>query len=334
MQNQVVIPDNIDHVVKTTQQWNEVAVANWVIPRGCLCIELVSTPHKQTKIKVGEGNKYYHQLPYVGGDGELSNYYTKEEVDNIIKNLNCMRIASTHVYASKFELPKSGNKLGDVRFVANPNPSVSTEPVEYLWNGARWLLVGSVVDVDMSEYVKKSEIMPRVEALEKVAHSHANKSILDQTTAAYTIPEKQKLATLKNYDDTQIKHRVSDLEEKSHTHANKQILDMTTAPFTTQDKQKLDSLHNYEPFVGTDGEYDGVEGLVPAPTASDTRKFLASDGSWKTVEAGTFDGIKDIQLSETTPGGLTVTNSDDEDYDLDVFSTLGKITIHGTQSPD
>ena len=66
--------DSHQHVVKTTSQWNDRAVEYWVVPRGCLCIEL--TPEGKTKLKVGEGNKFYHQLPYVCEGSDLSDYYT------------------------------------------------------------------------------------------------------------------------------------------------------------------------------------------------------------------------------------------------------------------
>ena len=32
--------DSHQHVVKTSEQWNERIVEFWVIPRGCLCVEL------------------------------------------------------------------------------------------------------------------------------------------------------------------------------------------------------------------------------------------------------------------------------------------------------
>lgn len=42
----------------------------------------------------------------------------------------------------------------------------------------------------------------------------------------------------------------------------------------------------YSNFVGTDGTSAGTEGLVPAPTTSDTDKYLKSDGTWATVSGG------------------------------------------------
>lgn len=42
----------------------------------------------------------------------------------------------------------------------------------------------------------------------------------------------------------------------------------------------------YSNFVGTDGNTGGTAGLVPAPTTSDTDKYLKSDGTWATVSGG------------------------------------------------
>ena len=186
---------------------------------------------------------------------------------------------------SMHKLTKNGNKLGDVRFVANPNQSVSTDPIPYLWNGTKWIAFGSFFE-DMSKYVTRAEIIPRVEQLERVAHTHTNKTVLDQTTAPYTREEKTKLASLKNYDDTVVKRDINELQRKAHTHANMDILNQTTAPFTSSEKEKLASLKNYKPFIGTDGEENGKEGLVPEPLTTDVNKFLSSDGTWETIEPG------------------------------------------------
>ena len=78
--------DSHQHVVKTTAQWDERAVEYWVVPRGCLCVEL--TPEGKTKLKVGEGNKYFKQLPYIYDRGDLTNYYTKEEVVHTRMNIS------------------------------------------------------------------------------------------------------------------------------------------------------------------------------------------------------------------------------------------------------
>lgn len=324
--------DSHHHVVKTTAQWKERAVEYWVVPRGCLCVEL--TPEHKTKLKVGEGNKYYAQLPYICEGHDLEDYYTKEEIDRLLDNLNRMAIQSTDEYDSKDDLPLDGNKLGDVRFVKSASPEIKIDPDVYLWNGDRWIFVGyDFVEIDLSQYLKKEEfhsyfdpVSEKVDEMYPKMHTHENKSVLDQTERPYTIADKEKLDSLHNYDDTEIRelieetghthwnknvldtitpdslwtvedrtkfeslhnyddselrNRMGVVESKAHTHTNKDILDQTTAPFKTEDKQKLDSLENYDVFVGTDGRYPGIKGLVPAPSVMDIGKFLSSSGEWE-----------------------------------------------------
>ena len=313
------VSDSHMHIVKTTAQWNDRAIANWVVPRGCLCIEL--TTDLKTKLKIGEGNKFYHQLPYVGGDGgDLSNYYTKQEIDMILKNLDYMSIKSINEYPSPEALPKTGNKQGDVRFVRNQTPG--EDPYTYLWNGLKWIGVTGIVDIDLSEYAKKSEVNPRLNALEQQAHTHANKPVVDQLTQN-VIDDSHK-----HTNETVLDQVTQDVIDNSHGHTNKTVLDQvtqpiidwahkhdniavlngTTASYTIAEKEKLASLENYNDFVGTDGEDDGVHGLVPAPTVDDEGKFLSADGTWQNVPNGDSyqagDGI-DID-TETDPSTISV----------------------------
>lgn len=237
--------DSHQHIVKTSSQWNDRSVEYLVIPRGCLCVEL--TPKGKTKIKVGEGNKFYSQLPYICDHEDLYDYYTKEEVDNIINNLEYMAIRSTNEYDSRNDLPIKGNKLGDVRFVRSQSPSIKEDPDTYVWNGSRWIMVGSPLqEIDLSEYVKRSEIEPRIRSLEEKAHVHYNKDVLDQTSAPYTVQEKEKLSTLENYDDTELREMIESIHFDTHTHDNKDILDQITDAWTSEDREKFDSLHNYD----------------------------------------------------------------------------------------
>ena len=300
--SQNVKHDHNDHIVRTKEQWDDRAIANYAIPRGVLCIELTSKT--ETRLKIGEGDKFYKQLPYVGGDsGDLSNYYTKQEVDNIIANLNFMSIASTRIYDSKSQLPLNGNKLGDLRFVRGEKPT--DDPFEYLWNGNKWIQIGGYADIDLSKYVTREEIMPRIQSLEKSSHTHSNKSILDQITASYTIEEKQKLAELKNYDDTQIKRDISELQSKAHAHINKSILDQTTAPFTREEKTKLAELENYDDTEITSRVSDledvahthtnkSILDLVEEPytTAEKTKLASLENYTLPTASSDTLGGVK------------------------------------------
>lgn len=242
--------DSHQHVVKTSEQWNEKIVEFWIVPRGCLCVEL--TPRGKTKLKIGEGNKYYSQLPYICGD-DLSQYYTKTEVDNLLENFNRMAIMSVEEYDEKSDLPPTGNKLGDVRFVKSQNPSIKIDPDIYLWNGLRWVYVGDKFqDIDLSKYLKKTEfhelfdpVSEKVDEMYPIRHTHANKDVLDQITAPFTVPEKEKLAGLENYDDTEIRELI---QETGHTHPNKELLDTITLDslWSHSDREKFDSLHNYD----------------------------------------------------------------------------------------
>lgn len=242
--------DSHQHVVKTSEQWNERIVEFWVVPRGCLCVEL--TPRGKTKLKIGEGNKYYSQLPYICDD-DLSQYYTKTEVDNLLENFNRMAIMSTEEYDEKSDLPLTGNKLGDVRFVKSQNPSIKIDPDIYLWNGLRWVFVGDKFpDIDLSNYLKKTEfhelfdpVSEKVDEMYPMRHTHENKAVLDQITAPFTVPEKEKLAGLENYDDTEIRELI---QETGHTHPNKELLDTITSDslWSNSDREKFDSLHNYD----------------------------------------------------------------------------------------
>ena len=241
----MVEKDSFDHVVKTTAQWESQSFEYWIIPRGVLCVEL--TPDKKTKIKIGEGNKIYSQLPYINSEADLSDYYTKEEIDNILALLNFVAIPSTEIYPSKESLPQTGNRQGDLRFVLNPGG----DPYSYLWFNNKWIQVGGV---DLSEYAKKSEVNPRLNALELKAHTHANKSVLDRLTG--------------------------NVIDDSHRHSNKNILDATTAPYTTQDKATLDGLAAITIFEGATKTEDGTMGYVPAPLQGQQTYFLKGDGSW------------------------------------------------------
>lgn len=239
------------HVVKTSAQWDERAIEFWVVPRGCLCVEL--TPEGKTKIKIGEGNKFYSQLPYVNDMSDLENYYTKEEVDNIVTNINLMAIRSTDEYDTKNDLPTGGNKLGDVRFVKSSSPSIKTDPDVYLWNGSRWIYVGyELQDIDLSQYLKKDEfhelfdpVREKVEEMYPKMHTHENKNILDRIEEPYSTAEKEKLAGLENYDDTEIRELIV---ETGHTHPNKPVLDTITddSLWSESDRTKFESLHNYD----------------------------------------------------------------------------------------
>lgn len=101
------------HIIKTSEQWNSAAVRYKIIPSSVLCIELTGTG--KTYIKIGEGNKYYSQLPYVSSNDsqDLSNYYTKQETDAKLID----KMTFKEIIPSTEQLPVTGNSVGDVYFV-------------------------------------------------------------------------------------------------------------------------------------------------------------------------------------------------------------------------
>ena len=204
------------HIVRKTAQWQERAVRYAIIPRGCLCVEL--TPSGKTKIKIGEGGKYYEQLPYIGADTDLSSFFTREELETLIKDQvtrildevlskgSILRLVGS-IAPSKDALPKRDNTTGEIRFVKNPKPTADDMYIEYIWTGDRWERLGTATngDIDLSQFAKADYVEKKI---------------------------------------TQINQQLSTLKSSAHTHSNQHILDHTTASFTSEDRQKLDSIEN------------------------------------------------------------------------------------------
>lgn len=326
---QNILPD-LTHIARTTYQWEHTADKYEIIPNGVLCIEFVKVD--QTLIKIGDGHHIYKQLPYVSSI-DLKNYYTKEETDNriieIFNELKSIRIKGE--VSDLSNLPTDNNTEGDLWFVRRTSPTGHSRYDEYVWYKNNWESIGlSESDIDLSEYAKKEYVDEKIEEvdekIDRYMHTHSNKEILDQITAPFTTEKDEKLESLHNYDDTEIRRII---DERTHTHSNKSILDQTSAAYTTDKDNKLESLHNYDDtevqdrleileqiahfhenkeildrttaaftreqaitlldckdFEGTDGTNDGYHGFVPAPTASDAGKVLGANGQWVPMSGG------------------------------------------------
>lgn len=160
--------------------------------------------------------------------------------------------------ATKFATPRSitftGGATGTFNFDGSANVSVS-------------------ITVDLSTCLKTSD--SRIAGWNTAAtasHTHANKTILDATTASFTTEDKSNLddavdaihthanktildATTAAFT-TEDKSKVDSSATNSHTHSNKAVLDATTASFTTTDKSKLDGLVQFSAVKLTQAEYD------------------------------------------------------------------------------
>lgn len=234
--------EDLSHITRTTRQWETTIDRYEIIPKGVLCIELCND--KLTKIKIGNGHLIYEQLPYVS-DVNLSDYYTKEETNNLLKDLKCIKIKGEA--SSLSDLPLRGNEEGDLWFIPKSDPDTHNRYDEYIWYKNKWESFGSS-DIDLSEYAKKSYVDAHIQEVQNeiteiiesgYLHKHDNKNILDHTSAVYNVEKDNKLRDLHNYDDTE-------LREKAHTHLNKNILDQTDAVYNRDKDDKLSSLHNYD----------------------------------------------------------------------------------------
>ena len=91
----------------------------------------------------------------------------------------------------------------------------------------------------------------------------------------------------------------------------------------------------YDPFTGTDGQADGVAGLVPGPLTTDAGKFLKADGTWDTPPGTAYTAGTNIQINNdvisatdtTYSAGFGITidannaiSADDQLHNLDLYA--------------
>lgn len=149
---------------RTTDQWTTVSR---VIPKGFICVEL--TTDGKCKMKCGDGINTYANLPYVGGDLDmtkisesiaiiLADYYTKTETDNAISDAisnlgNLFRFKGRVDSIDK--LPVSDNQQGDIYLVGLEDAS---EFEEYYYTGTFFDYLGKTTSIDLIDYYKKTEI--------------------------------------------------------------------------------------------------------------------------------------------------------------------------------
>lgn len=138
---------------RTTAEWSGVTRA---IPKGYTCVEL--TIDGKCKLKVGDGVLTYAELPYVGGDIDLTSYYTKSETDTAISEA-ISSLGTLFKFKGRIDtvgdLPSDGNQQGDVYLVGAADAS---EFAEYYWTGTMFDYMGKTGSVDLSNYYTKSEV--------------------------------------------------------------------------------------------------------------------------------------------------------------------------------
>ena len=198
-----VIMDGIEIYLdtRTTAQW---ATVSRVIPKGFVCVEL--TTDGKCKMKCGDGVQTFADLPYVGGDLDMTDYYTKTETDNAISkaigNLGTLFRFKGRV-DTVGDLPASDNQQGDVYLVGVESAS---EFAEYYWTGTFFDYMGKTTSISLIEYYKKSEVDNLLNGkVDKVEGKGLS-------TEDFTTELKNRLNSLENYDDTALTERVDAIE--------------------------------------------------------------------------------------------------------------------------
>lgn len=138
---------------RTTAEWAGVTRA---MPKGYACVEL--TADGKCKLKIGDGALPFSSLPYVGGDIDLTAYYTKGQTDAAI-SAAIGELGTVFTFKGRVdsveELPADGNKQGDVFLVGTADAS---EYAEYYWTGTMFDYMGKTGSVDLSNYYTKTEV--------------------------------------------------------------------------------------------------------------------------------------------------------------------------------
>lgn len=196
------------HDVRTTAEW--ATVGTTVIPKGYLTIELTTTG--QPKAKVGNGTDTWATLPYLTAETDLSDYATKNYVDTGIQSaisaLGTIFTVKGRVDTSN-DLPAEDNKNGDVYLVGAED---SDNYAEYMWTGTLWNMLGTTVEVDLSNYYTKDAVYTKTEVDGLLDDKVDKVDGMGLSQENFTTDLKTKLDGLENYDDTSLAQRVTDIE--------------------------------------------------------------------------------------------------------------------------
>lgn len=189
----------IDHMIKTTKEWQSTSMFNKIIERGTLCIEI--TVNDEFFAKVGDGRRSYKNLPYLfqssfeqltSADTSLmeliqnglNERYTKEEVDAIehqlmelIQNIDLSNYVTNnalHEYTQSFT-PEEKEKLA------------SLENADLSGLDAR---VTALEEIDHSLYATEEYVDEKIENLDITVDlsDYATITYVDEKIAAIDIP--------------------------------------------------------------------------------------------------------------------------------------------------
>lgn len=244
---------------------------------------------------------------------DLANYYKKSETYN--KTEIDGKVSSVYKYkgtvATYQDLPSTDLIIGDVY-------NVEEDGSNYAWTGNSWDKLGG--DIDLSEYYTKTqtdsllsakansnEVYTKTETYGKAEVNTLLNGKVDKvegkglSTEDFTTAEKQKLASLENYDDTEVKADISELQE-SQTTQDSEI--ETLQQENEQLKQDVEDLRNNSLTV---------EGTGTDITLQNTAKarLLKNELSGRT-EQEQLQGINLIPMNRPsfTVSGVTFTNNE------------------------
>lgn len=239
----------------------------------------------------------------------LSDYYTKAEVNQLISVIPRFDIEVVQI------LPVQDISETTIYLVPSSDPQTRNSYDEFIYVSNQWEQIGSTA-IDLSDYYTKTEVDTALSGKQNALTAGDNiqitSNVIDTigTTVKYVtdpvvwdLDDGVYLASgYLDYDGgsritlvrNQLLHVSSDIEDNPYFKYwtlidNNSIRPRIYAGRTngTTGIYKVMDIKDIQDFTGTDGQTDGTSGLVPAPETTDTDKYLKSDGTWSTVQAGT-----------------------------------------------
>ena len=302
----------MDHMIKTTQQWNATSMIGYIIPSGTLCIEIVND--QDFRAKVGDGKRSYRNLPYL-----THSYYQEETIfsntASSLKHLESLigdkvdndtfndAIASLQKEIANIDFSKYAT-IEDVESLEETVSQLNVE-CDNRYHELNTKIDNIDIDVDLSDYAKKEEL-----------HDHDNKLILDETTASFTIEYKEIL---------------DNLDIKIYT-------DFTGATSNANGKNGLvpaPSKGDQNKFLRGDGTWVSIDITPPTPSGDAITYVSGRDISITTVS----DNVKRIDYTGSASGYdytvkrddvwvLEKSSSDQQKESLDLLQYLNVLTLN------
>lgn len=250
-----------------------------------------------------------------------STYQTKNDMDAAISAAVNSAIASVMTYkgtkATVGELPVDGNKLGDVWHV-------TADTAEYAWDGTKWEVLGSTMDVSIAWddiTGKPSEFTPA---------QHTHDAATTDTAGFMSAKDKTKLDGLNNYT-----HPTSPAGAKTSglykiaTDANGHVSEATAVV-----KGDIDALGVISvPEGGTEGQF--VQNKSGSPAWADgvylsEGKVMSGAAEVDNVSVNGDDGSK-VEMLAGADAAIQITDA--EGKVLPIGITSGKSAVGLGQSP-